>query len=457
MLAATACGRDRISPPPDLPAVGGQVSLFRFPRGGGPVQVYYPDSLVPAGWRSIQPVPPLRRLLGADQDEHLLWALDTERNLISVDLETRGIRKAATGVIAATLSPDGSLYLVDSSRKILRLVRRQPVRFHAPLPATPRAMYGAVNEQLIALTGGPTPRLITANADQDIHSTPLPPGEATATTWGDLVAVAADTAVVLYETGGQRGRSTIASVEHARRVGFSPSGHRIYVTQDNPEILVYDRFSLKLLHTIRLPGLPREFRVDPSGRWLLTHPATGDSLWVVDLATNTLTGTVPGTWSADLPLVAGAATLLVRFREDLATFDLRQSPPPKTATLPGGGADLWLAAAWVPPDRLPAAVAAAESASATQDSALQADSTVTLSDSSAIYLQVSRTQNPDWADLLTRQLKSDGYPASILAPKGPEEGYRVVVGPYPTREAAESTGKQLGRAYFILRLPAKSP
>jgi len=75
----------------------------------------------------------------------------------------------------------------------------------------------------------------------------------------------------------------------------------------------------------------------------------------------------------------------------------------------------------------------------------------------AVYLQVSRTQNPDWADLLTRQLKSDGYPASILAPKETEEGYRVVVGPYATREAAESTGKRLGRAYFILRLPAKSP
>jgi sporulation related protein len=443
--------------PPDLPAVGGQVSLFRFPRGGGPVQVYQADSLTPSPWRSLQPVPPLRRLLGADVDERLLWALDTGGNLISVDLETRGIRKAATDVAAATLSPDGSLYLVDSSRKVLRLVRRQPVRFHDPLPANPRALYGAINEQLIAITGGSAARLITANADQDFHSTPLPPGEATVTTWGDLVAVAADTAVVLYETGGQRGRSSITSVDHARRVGFSPSGHRIYVTQDNSEIRVYDRFSLKQLQTIVLPGLPREFRVDHSGRWLLTHPATGDSLWIVDLATNALTGTVPGNWSTDLPLVAGAATLLVRLRDVLTSYDLRQSPPTVIAKLPGGGADLWLAAAWVPPDRLSAAVAAAESASVTQDSALRADSTVTPSDSAAIYLQVSRTQNPDWADLLTRQLKSDGYPALILAPKEAEEGYRVVIGPYATRETAESTGKQLGRAYFILRLPAKTP
>jgi hypothetical protein len=457
VLAALACGRDRALAPPDLPAIGGQVSLFRFPRGGGPVQLFQPDSLTPAGWRSLQPAPPLRRLLGADLDEHLLWAVDTARNLISVDLETRGVRKAAAGVTAATLSPDGSLYLVDSARRVLRLIRRQPVRFHDPLPVTPRAMYGAVNEHLIALTGGASARLITANADQDVHSTPLPPGEATVTTWGDLVAVAADSAVVLFETGGQRSRTSISAVEHARRVGFSPSGHRIYVTQDNPEVRVFDRFSLKLLATIQLAGVPREFRVDPSGRWLLAHPAKGDSLWVVDLATNTPTGTIAATWSADLPLVAGAATLLVRFHDDLVSYDLRQSPPVQLAKLEGGGKDLWLAAAWVPPERLPAAVAAAESASATQDSALRADSTVVLSDSMAIYLQISRTQNPDWADLLTRQLKSDGYPAAILSPKEAEEGYRVVIGPYATREAAESTGKQLGRAYFILRLPAKSP
>jgi hypothetical protein len=437
--------------------VGGQVSLFRFPRGGGPVQVYDPDSLKPATWRSLQPIPPLRKALGADLDERLLWALGAAGELISVDLESRGVRKLSSGVTAATLGPDGSLYLVDSSQKIQRLLRRQPVAFHDPLPAAPRALFGAVNDQLIALTGGATTRLITASVNQDIHSIPLPPGQVAVTTWGDLVAVAADSAVVLYETGGQRSRSSITGVEHARRVGFSPSGHRIYVAQNNPEIRVYDRFSLKQLHALRLPGQPREFRVDASGRWLLAQPGSGDSVWVLDLATNNLRGTVRGSWSSDLPLVAGAATLLIRSDEDLAAFDLRQSPPAQIARLPGVADDLWLAAAWIPPERIPAAVAAAESATVVQDSALRPDTLPRAGDSTAIYLQLSRTQNPDWADLLARQLKSDGYPATILPPKEPEEGYRVVVGPYATREAAESTGKLLGRAYFILKLPAKSP
>ncbi len=392
-----------------------------------------------------------------DLDERLIWVLDNQGQLLAVDLETRAVRRVAGKVAAAALGPDGSVFLVDSARRVQHLIRRQPVPFHDPLPVLPRLVYGAVNEQLVALTAGSAPRLITATADQEVHSEPLPSGEVGITNWGDLVAVASDSGVRLYETAGQRGRSSIASVRHARRVGFSPSGHRIYVTQESPEIRVYDRFSLKPLKTIGLPGMPREFRVDASGRWLLAHPITGDSLWVVDLATNTLSATVPGTWAADLPLVAGAATLLVRSGDDVLAYDLLQAPPKRIAELKTGGNDLWLAASWVPRERLPAAVAAAESASVTQDSALRVDSTSTAGDSLAIYLQVSRTQNPDWADLLSKQLKGDGFPALVLSPKEEEDGYRVLVGPYDTREAAESTGKRLGRAYFILKLPAKRP
>ena len=37
----------------------------------------------------------------------------------------------------------------------------------------------------------------------------------------------------------------------------------------------------------------------------------------------------------------------------------------------------------------------------------------------------------------------------MLDPRTGEEGFRVVLGPYPAREAAESTGRRLGRPFFI--------
>ena len=144
---------------------------------------------------------------------------------------------------------------------------------------------------------------------------------------------------------------------------------------------------------------------------------------------------------------------------EIATFDLRGTPPQRLAGLPGAAGDFWLAAAWVPPERAPAAAAAAESATVVQDTALRTDSTQVGggADSTVIYLQVSRTQNSEWAGVLAKQLRNDGYPASILPPSEPEDGYRVLVGPYQTREAADSTGKRLGRAYFLLHLPARRP
>jgi cell division protein FtsN len=45
----------------------------------------------------------------------------------------------------------------------------------------------------------------------------------------------------------------------------------------------------------------------------------------------------------------------------------------------------------------------------------------------------------------------------VLKPSGDQDAYRVVIGPFPTREAADEIGRRLSRPYFILRLPKKSP
>jgi len=453
-LLCLSCSREHPKPPPDLPAIGGQVSLLRFPSDGGPLEAYNPDSLTTATWSSL-PLPAVRRALGANLDERLVWALDAQGNLIGVDLESRLVRKGPTGVRLGSVGPDGSLYLADATLHIVRMGRREEVKFHDPLPAAPRALYPAVNDQVVAITSRPA-RLITAGADQQAHIDTIPTGEVAATTWGDLVAVANDSGVKLYETGGQRNQRSLP-IDHAKRIAFSPSGHRLYVSRDDDKIKVVDRFTLTDLEPIRLPGIPREFKLDASGRWMMVHREAGDSVWVIDLTTGKLVGSVLSEWGTDLPLVAGAGSLLVRQGDDVVRIDLRQATPTETARLKGGGEDYWLAVFWVPPERIPAAIAAAESASVVQDSALVTDVAPAQPDSVVMYLQVSRTQNAEWAQLLMKQLKSDGYPASILDPTEPEDGFRVVVGPFAIRETADSVGRAMGRPYFVLRLPAKRP
>jgi cell division protein FtsN len=67
-----------------------------------------------------------------------------------------------------------------------------------------------------------------------------------------------------------------------------------------------------------------------------------------------------------------------------------------------------------------------------------------------IYIQVNFSQNEGWARALAQQLRDTGFEAQVLVGTGAEGGYRVVLGPYPSREAADAVGRRLGRSYFIM-------
>jgi len=74
-----------------------------------------------------------------------------------------------------------------------------------------------------------------------------------------------------------------------------------------------------------------------------------------------------------------------------------------------------------------------------------------------VYLQVSSSQNPAWADELSQKLKAAGLPAAVLQPARSDEAYRVVLGPYATREQAEETGRGIGMPSFVVTTTQDSP
>ena len=88
-----------------------------------------------------------------------------------------------------------------------------------------------------------------------------------------------------------------------------------------------------------------------------------------------------------------------------------------------------------------------------QDSLLVTDSVSAAAIADRLYLQVSTSQNAEWSRELARLLSADGYPARVIDPTAADDGFRVVVGPYPTRAEAEEVGRKLGRPYFILTNP----
>ena len=429
------------SPPPGDLALSPSVppaSVLRLPREGGAPRVYRLPRLTDADWATTGEFPPIREAIGADLDQRLVFAADSASRIVALDLENGKVRAYLSGARSSIIGPDGVLYTVDDSNHVTQIARRNPTRFPGRLPGRPRDLFGTLNDELLAVVPGATNELIALSHDQPVRKVSLPAGDAAAPMWGDLVAIAADSAVVLYDPEADPEIRSIKVDGHARSVAFSASGHRIFVARREGGILEIDRFTDRVLREIDLPGPAASLRPAGYGQWLLVHPASSDSVWVVDLTTGRYLSDWSTRWTRDLPTIAGSAILLLKQGDDVVAHDLSATGWPETGRVRGGGADLWLPIAWSPEagtrptrvDTLPPA----------------ASDTVPVA---RVFLQVSSSQNPDWAEDLARQLREVGLTASVLQPRHEGDGYRVVLGPYDSRETAEAEGKKLGRPFFI--------
>jgi WD40 repeat protein len=416
-------------------------SLLRLPVRGGTAELYHVPRLEPWGWRATDPMPALERVVGADLDLGLVYLLDTKHDIVTLDLQTARPRpQAITSVRDVTVGPDGTLFTVDDSLRVVQIVHRNPVRVASRLPARPLVLFGTRGPALLALSRGASNVLSVLHATDPAGRILVPGGDASATFWGDLVAIAADTAVVLIDPDRPDSPVALPLRGHVRAVAFSPSGHRFYVALKDRELLVFNRFTRERLDKIDLPGSAGGLRLDPYGRWLLVRHPTADSVWLVDLADNRYLRGFAAEWDADLPTITNQRTLLVKSGKDVVAYDLTHRDFAESGRVAGGAADFWLPLAWTP-----------ETGTATAAGALPAepDTTTAASEATAVFLQVSSSQNRDWSQELARQLSQQGLPAKVLDPRPGEDGFRVVLGPYPSREAAESTGRGLGRPFFV--------
>src|SRR3989442_8908968 len=164
--------------------------------------------------------------------------------------------------------------------------------------------------------------MIAAAPDQPPATRTLPPGgDLAATRWGDLVAVATDSGVLLMDPIDRREPAFVPLEDHPRAVVFSPSGHRIYVARrTGPGLAVIDRYERQEIDGVALPTPAATIRMDPAGRWLLARPSVGDSAWGVDLPTRTLVGAVATSLSGELPAIRPHGSLVACPRNDLVGY-----------------------------------------------------------------------------------------------------------------------------------------
>ncbi len=394
-------------------------------------------------------LPAVDRVVGLDPESEFLFVQTDKKEVLALDLGSGRVDTVATGIERATLGPDGTLFAVDGRRRVISLARR--VRFAWPqaLGGVPRDLFGAVDQRLVAVVAQDPPRLITAAADQPPASRSIAlGGEVAATRWGDLVAVANDSGVLLLDPLGRREPAFVPLADHARALVFSPSGHRIYVARrTGAGLAVIDRYERREIDGVALPAPASAIRLDPYGRWLLARPSVGDSAWIVDLPIKVLVGALATSWRADLPSVAPDGSLLVRQGDDVVAY--RPDSLRETGRVPAASADFWLLTTWYPRGSYRGSGLADAQAATPQAEAALAAPAESVGPEGPLYVQVSVSQNQSWSTEMAQQLSRAGLAARVLPPTGSEDGYRVVLGPYPTRAQAEAIGRKLGRPFWI--------
>jgi hypothetical protein len=456
-------------------ARGPDLLVMRVPRGGGQVRVFgYPslDSLV---WTSSDPAPAVSRVLGFDDAAGLVSFVDTKGAPGRVDFRLDNVALAGRTKLTAVNSIDGStIYGIAKDGSVQRLTPAGEWSFKPPRPA----------RDLLPLADGAL--LVFGGADKALDLWKVRPPETklmdTAqlagavqvprTQAGDRLYFAVDRTLVGVRTRDFEPLKNIDLDAKARALVATPSGDRLYVLPDSAHALdVVDRYREKVSGRIELPGQPEDLRIDPLGRYLLVR-VPHDSLYVIAIGTDSLLGAVRSAWRDDLPYVAPDGAIALLAGSDVVFVDgksLKQKD-----RVEGGAGDFWYGFAWTgfrpraasldQPVSFPSADST-DSARANlpaPDSTTGAPPVTPASGDSAIGTGATKRWLVSFAALISEdrakemaaQIRVKGEAAHVLS--APREGlaiYRVVLGPYATREEAERVGRESRQNYWVYLAP----
>ncbi len=351
-LTVCACSRgERDSPPGAAGAVsqtGPDPIVVRMPREGGIVRAYrYPalDSLI---WRSQQPTPALERVLAFDGENGVLAYLARNGGAGWLDLRLGTARAASSAALTAIASVDGwSIYGVNAANALIRLTPSGD--WERALPGRVRRLVPLMDGTLLVLVDrGERTLMIRLRPPDDAvdDSVVVPrPERAVATPMGDRLYLSVKRELVSLQPREFSAQATLRADDEILAIAPTPSGDRIFVAnKGGPQLEVVDRYAEEIEGSVRLPGLVTELRMDPMGRYLLARPVSGDSAWVVAIATETLVGTVRTAWRPDLPAVAVDGLVATVQGDDVLFVDAADGAVKRRAD--GGAADSWFFMLW---------------------------------------------------------------------------------------------------------------
>lgn len=472
-LLPFACKGDRGTPESTTPGPsrpGTDALLLRVPRTGGAGRVYLYPRVDSAIWTSVR-LPAINRVLGFDGEAGSIAVVDTKGAPVRIDLRMNEAHAATKAKVALLTSADGSnIFGVDAKNHVVRLEPSGTTWTFKPR-ARPHTIVAQPNGDVIIAygvkNGAEVARLHPPDTTAaDTASLPVI-GRAVRTQIGDRVYFTSDAGLIRVKTKDLSVLEPIGFDSSIRALAPTPSGDRLYVaTLSEAEIAVVDRYSAKIVSHLKLPKPPEDLRMDPLGRYLLAKNPTADSAWVIAIGSDRVVGAVSTRWTADLPAVAPDGALVLLGVKDVYFADGETLK--MIRNVPGGAKDFWYFFSWDgfrprakgvdEPVTFVDSTASSTAVSSTPPQAAGVTSPAPADTPATPQAAVSNGYIVSFAAVLSQaraaqtasQITVDGVSARVQpVTHGATTVYRVVLGPFTTREEAERAGKSSGRQYWI--------
>ena len=350
-LAVAACRGDRQASNgahSSASSRGPDAVAMRIPRMGGTARAYLYPRIDSAVW-AASGTPPITRVLGFDPEGGLVAFTDDKGQPRRLDLRMGEVRSASKVKLTSVASANGNeIYGITADGTVTRMTPSGDWTFNAPQPA--QALFPQPDGALI-IAGpiGTTTNLwlIHPTDDKILDSASLagvtrgPRAQA-----GDRLYFTTASGLIGVKTRDLSALKPIRLPGVADAMAPTPSGDRIYIAlRESPKIVILDRYSQTIAGTIDIPAAARDLRIDPVGALLLARPAANqDSAWVIAIGTGRLIGTVATGWTTDLPAFSHSSTIATVRGPDVVFVDETSLNPLRTVA--GGAKDYWYFLSW---------------------------------------------------------------------------------------------------------------
>jgi hypothetical protein len=479
-LTLTACGRGDRQDSPAIQATassstaprGPDQLVLRVPHNGGEARVYAYPRLDTTVWNA-ESAPAPARVLAFDDEAGSIAYVDTKGFPARIDFR-QGVASTVTKTKLMGLSSwDGSNIYGINAGVVERYGPSGPWKWKPPLAA--RAVFPQPDASLLVLAQRGDSSVVwrvRPPATKIVDSVVLPKVNRTLRTQvGDRLYLGSGRELTGVRTRTMQRTTSIQFEGDIELLEATPSGDRVFVvTKDGTTVEVVDRYREEISGRIDLGRHASDLRVDALGRYLLARPEGADSVLVIALGTNRVIGSVATTWREDLPFVAPDGGIATAREKQVIVVDgetLRQR-----ASVADGAADFWYPFRWTgfrprdarldrpvdfggPPTDSTAKPADSTASIAKTDSTAHPAPPVAPRDTAAhratgFTVSFAALLVADKARDLAVQIRVGNENARVVtAVRDGSTIYRVVLGPYSTREEAERVGRESKQSFWV--------